>query len=72
MIFFPHKSCMTQLLIAMDEWTEALDRGDSLDVLYLNFKKAFILYLMKGYLAKKVHTKDEKLFKRSQIKSVCK
>ena len=39
--FLPHKSCMTQLLTAVDEWSKALDRGDSVDVLYLDFKKAF-------------------------------
>jgi len=39
--FLPRKSCMTQLLTAMDEWTEILDKGDSVDVLFLDFKKAF-------------------------------
>ena len=39
--FLPHKSCLTQLLTVMDEWTEALNRDNSVDVLYLNFKKAF-------------------------------
>ena len=39
--FLPRKSCMTQLLCALNDWTEALDRGKSVDVLYLDFKKAF-------------------------------
>jgi len=33
--FLPRKSCMTQLLHALNDWTESLDRGNSIDVLYL-------------------------------------
>ena len=32
---------MTQLLITLELWTEILDRGVSLDCIYLDFKKAF-------------------------------
>lgn len=39
--FVPGRSCTTQLLECMDEWTEALDEGESLDVAYLDFSKAF-------------------------------
>ena len=39
--FLPRKSCMTQLLCALDDWTETLDSGNSVDVLYPDFKKAF-------------------------------
>ena len=41
--FFPRKSCMTQLLCALDDrtLTETLDSGNSVDVLYVDFKKAF-------------------------------
>ena len=39
--FLPCKSCMIQLLCALDDWTETLDSGNSVDVLYLDFKKAF-------------------------------
>lgn len=39
--FVPGRSCMTQLLVCLDEWSEALDRGDPLDTVYLDFKKAF-------------------------------
>ena len=39
--FLPWKSCMTQLLHALNDWVESLDRGNSIDVLYLDFKKAF-------------------------------
>ena len=39
--FLPRKSCMTQLLCALDDWTETLDNGNSVNVLYLDFKRAF-------------------------------
>ena len=39
--FVPGRSCMTQLLITLELWTEILDRGVSLDCIYLDFKKAF-------------------------------
>jgi len=35
--FLPRKSCMTQLLYARNNWTESLDRSNSIDVLYLDF-----------------------------------
>ena len=39
--FVPSRSCMTQLLITLELWTEILDCGVSLDCIYLDFKKAF-------------------------------
>ena len=33
--------CMTQLLHALNDWTESLDKSNSIDVLYLDFEKAF-------------------------------
>lgn len=39
--FVPGRSCMTQLLLAMELWTEALDRGEPVDVVYMDFQKAF-------------------------------
>ena len=39
--FVPGRSCMTQLITCIDRWTELLDNGDPLDVIYLDFKKAF-------------------------------
>ena len=39
--FVPGRSCMTQLLITIELWTELLDTGTALDVIYLDFKKAF-------------------------------
>ena len=35
------RSCMTQLPITLELWTEILDSGVSLDCIYLDFKKAF-------------------------------
>ena len=39
--FVPGRSCMTQLITCIDDWSEALDRGEPLDAIYLDFKKAF-------------------------------
>ena len=38
--FVPGRSCSTQL-VALDIWTEILDKGSSLDTIYLDFSKAF-------------------------------
>jgi len=37
----PGKPCVTQLLYAMELWTESLDQGNSVDVIYFEFCKAF-------------------------------
>ena len=39
--FVPGRSCMTQLLVTIELWTKWLDKGDPVDVIYLDFKKAF-------------------------------
>lgn len=39
--FLPGKSTVTQLLAFLDLLTATLDSGDSLDVVYLDFRKAF-------------------------------
>ena len=39
--FIAGRSCTTQLLEFMEEITETLDRGDNVDVIYLDFAKAF-------------------------------
>ena len=39
--FMTKKSCLTNLLHSMEEVTKVLDEGDSVDVLYLDFAKAF-------------------------------
>lgn len=39
--FTKGRSCLTNLLVAMDRITDALDRGDSVLIGYLDFQKAF-------------------------------
>ena len=39
--FIPGRSCTTQLLYVLDYFTHHLDQGDSVDVIYLDFQKAF-------------------------------
>ena len=39
--FVSGKSCVTQLLEFLDNLTEALDQGDDVDIIYLDFSKAF-------------------------------
>ena len=35
------RSCMTQLLVTLEPWTKLQDSGAPIDVIYLDFKKAF-------------------------------
>ena len=39
--FLPRKSCITQLLTATEYWSEVLQQGDSVDVVYFDFRKEF-------------------------------
>ena len=39
--FVQKKSCQTNLLVALEDWTRALDEGHDLDIIYLDFQKAF-------------------------------
>ena len=39
--FVPGRSCVTQLLEVMDIWSEILDEGGSMDVIYTDFENAF-------------------------------
>ena len=39
--FIKTKSCVTQLLESIEKWTELSDQGYSVDVIYLDFQKAF-------------------------------
>ncbi len=39
--FIPGRSCVTQLLLMMDMWTRILDDHGTIDVTYLDFRKAF-------------------------------
>ena len=54
--FRPGRSCTTQLLEVCDKWTEDLDNKNSVDVIYLDYQKAFdsvpyqrLLLKLKGY-----------------------
>ena len=39
--FTKGKSCKSNLIDCMEAWTKALDKGDAIDVIYLDFRKAF-------------------------------
>ena len=39
--FVRGRSCITQLLECLDDWTEMLDSGGSIDVIYMDYAKAF-------------------------------
>lgn len=39
--FVPLRDCMTNLLICMEKWSEFLEMGESVDVIYTDFAKAF-------------------------------
>ena len=51
--FLPNKSCTTQLLTAINYWTESLNSGYPVDIIYFDFKKAFDMVphcrLLKSY-----------------------
>jgi hypothetical protein len=39
--FVPGRSCITQLLEVLDIWTSIIDEGGSVDVIYMDYQKAF-------------------------------
>ena len=39
--FVPGRSCTTQLLTVLEEWTAYMEDGECIDAIYLDFKKAF-------------------------------
>ena len=39
--FVPNRDCMTNLLLAMENWTESIELGFPIDVIYTDFAKAF-------------------------------
>ncbi len=39
--FVPKRSCMTQLLYVIEDWTRWLDNNESIDTIFLDFQKAF-------------------------------
>jgi hypothetical protein len=54
--FMAGRSCLTNLLETLEEWTEAVDNGYPVDVIFLDYQKAFdtvphrrLLHKLKGY-----------------------
>lgn len=39
--FVPSKNCFTNLIECMEKWSEILESGDSVDIIYTDFAKAF-------------------------------
>ena len=40
-LFHIARSCSTQLIHALDDWTSSLDKGCTTDVIYFDFSTAF-------------------------------
>ena len=58
------RSCLTNLLESLESWTQALDEGFGVDVLYLYYRKAFDSVPHKRLLGKlKLHGINGKLLK---------
>ena len=53
--FMPRKSCLTNLLHCMEEVTAIIDEGDAVDILYLDFSKAFDKVQHKRLIGKMRH-----------------
>ena len=39
--FVPNRNCMTNLLLAMEDWADALKSGYDIDIICTDFAKAF-------------------------------
>ena len=39
--FIPNRNCMTNLLTCMEKWTQMLENGEPIDIIYTDFAKAF-------------------------------
>lgn len=50
--FVSHRSCLTNLLEALEKWTEYLDAGNGIDVIFLDYRKAFDTVPHKRLLSK--------------------
>ena len=56
--FVSNRSCLTNLLVTLEEWTEALDEGYGIHAIFLDYKKAFdtvphrrLISKLRGYRA---------------------
>jgi hypothetical protein len=49
------RSCATQLIEVMEKWTEDLDKKNSIDVIYLDFQKAFDTVPYKPFRSSALH-----------------
>jgi hypothetical protein len=54
--FRQNRSCLTNILFSLEKWTKSLDEGLPVDVIYIDFQKAFdsvphnrLLYKLKSY-----------------------
>ena len=50
--FVRGRSCLTNLLEAFENWTELLDEGHGIDIIYLDYRKAFDTVPHKRLLSK--------------------
>ena len=41
MVFLPGRSCLTNLLESLESWIRAPDEGYGVDIVYLDYRKAF-------------------------------
>ena len=39
--FVPNRDCVTNLLLALEDWSEAIEFGNDIDIIYTDFAKAF-------------------------------
>ena len=39
--FVPNRDCMTNLLLALEDWSEAIEFDNDIDIIYTDFAKAF-------------------------------
>lgn len=39
--FVPGRDCITQLLLCLEDWTNMMENGESFDIIYTDFSKAF-------------------------------
>ena len=39
--FVPLRNCMTNLLTCMESWTDMIEKGQSIDIIYTDFATAF-------------------------------